>query len=231
MKRRAFTLVELLVVIGIVAVLVGLLLPSLRSAREQARRTVCAGHLQQLGIAMLLYARENNDLYPFAAGVDEKGEWYSDWIYWQGDRDVRKSAIARYIDFQTAVLTCPADLVEDHSRLTISKWPYPFSYTMNMLFSSYYPQYRPRTTSVRMPSEKILMFDEDQNSIDDGNFSPILVGKSDENFLAIRHDSPFTGSIARSADGRRGNVAFADGHVDFVDRYYTQQPAHYDPKQ
>lgn len=231
MRRRAFTLVELLVVIGILAVLLGLLMPGLRAAREISRRTACAANLQHLGVAMVLYAHENAELYPFAAGVDQGGAYPADWIYWQGNRDVRKSAIARYINFQTSMLVCPSDHMDYHTRRNISPWNYPYSYTMNMLFSSYYAQYRPRTTSVRTPSEKILLFDEDEHSIDDGNFSPILVNQRDENFLAIRHDAPFTGSIARSADGRRGNVAFADGHVDFVDRYFTQKPAHYDPRQ
>jgi prepilin-type N-terminal cleavage/methylation domain-containing protein len=64
-RPRAFTLVELLVVIGIIAVLVGLLMPTLTRARERARRTVCMSNLRQIGQAIHLYANENKGCIPF----------------------------------------------------------------------------------------------------------------------------------------------------------------------
>jgi prepilin-type N-terminal cleavage/methylation domain-containing protein/prepilin-type processing-associated H-X9-DG protein len=61
---KAFTLVELLVVIGIIALLISILLPSLNKAREQAKRTQCLSNLRQVHFAYTYYAMSNHDQVP-----------------------------------------------------------------------------------------------------------------------------------------------------------------------
>lgn len=63
-KPRAFTLVELLVVIGIIAVLISMLLPALRRARDEANRVYCRSQLRQITMACLMYANEHKGFLP-----------------------------------------------------------------------------------------------------------------------------------------------------------------------
>jgi len=64
---RAFTLLELLVVIGVMAILIGVLMPILASARRSARMAACASNLHQIGISLEIYQSENKQTYPYAA--------------------------------------------------------------------------------------------------------------------------------------------------------------------
>src|SRR5437667_5970086 len=70
-RRGGFTLVELLVVIGIIALLISILLPSLSKARESAQRVVCLSNLRQLGLSIQTYAVQYKDAIPIGY-MDQK---------------------------------------------------------------------------------------------------------------------------------------------------------------
>jgi prepilin-type N-terminal cleavage/methylation domain-containing protein/prepilin-type processing-associated H-X9-DG protein len=73
MHKRAFTLVELLVVLAVIGILAGLLLPALVGAKEGGKATACLSNLHQIGIALQLYVQENQNLLPVMQNVGTNG--------------------------------------------------------------------------------------------------------------------------------------------------------------
>ena len=80
-KRRAFTLVELLVVIGIIAILMAMLLPALEAARQRAMDVLCTSNLRQVGLCVLMYMDDNEGAIIYAGDhrLDRKcNRWFWD---------------------------------------------------------------------------------------------------------------------------------------------------------
>ena len=128
-RRRllAFTLVELMVVMAIIALLAGLSLPGIQNAINKARSIKCAGNLHAIGVAASLAATDNNNRYP---EIDQAGGP----VYPDGQATNMIGALGPY-GVTTNTIQCPVDLVNGPSSFTT----YGSSYEWDPVFDDENP--------------------------------------------------------------------------------------------
>lgn len=165
-RRKGFTLIEFLVVIGVIAILAAMLFPAFARAREKARQANCLSNEKQLGLAFAMYVQDNDETFPGApdgaAGIGQYGGWV--W-YSQFDNpqtgpstaiDPTKGALYPYAR-NAQIYRCPSD-----NRGTVS-------YEMNGLLRYAF------AGSVYDESTCLLLVEENQfGTANDGYFNTAM---------------------------------------------------------
>lgn len=208
--KFGFTLIELLVVIAVIGILGAMLIPLTGKARASARQAQCASNLRQIGMALRLYADENDGLLPGIAHLRVEDSWVF--------------ALRPYLDNVNEIRICPSDPRADRMR----EVDWATSYVMNdiIFFPSTDEFGRPagedfrRIDALQAPSRTILAFIEaDHRGIapsDDHTHATDWGGNWSAVLNDIAPDRHRAGGEDPSRTTGNANYLFADGHVQAI---------------
>jgi len=214
-----------LVVIGIIAVLIGVLLPALSRAREQSNKVACSSNLKQLATAYIMYCNDNRGMLPGPGS--NANPMPEDWIYWQNTtaRPFKDSRLLKYLgNISENLFRCPSDA---NWAKRANGSAYHYSYTVNNKLTSssgvgnIIGTRAMKLSNVRNSTQKVLLIEEDDSSIDDA--SAKIDGTSPPNTISVRHDRQhkYPEDLSKTPIpnlDRFGMVVYCDGHSDAMTR-------------
>jgi prepilin-type processing-associated H-X9-DG protein/prepilin-type N-terminal cleavage/methylation domain-containing protein len=223
--RPAFSLIELLVVIGIIALLLGFLLPMLARARIAARTTQCKSNLRQMILAFTSYATEQHGIMPpnsvsLPDGTTDYWFGWTDNAFPMENRklDPTRGLVAAYFgNGMATALQCP-EFPYDDPNFYPEFAVHAADYGMNIYLSPYgFLKKTFKITSVRHPSTTVVFADGVMcDGLPPGSFhEPFYLGIDLTPAGTPQIASPY-GGFVHWRHQNRANVAYLDGHVDEV---------------
>lgn len=243
-NQSAFTLVELLVVIGIIGILASLLLPALAGAKMKSYTARCSSNVRQVVMAVMSYTGDNDGDTPGCASRNAYGFQNADWIYWRttpGYPPLQSSPLAPYFGgINDRLFRCAGDRYDgDRISLTgdAANGPYFYSYSMNSYdivggrnlgMTSIFQgppaaptAYKFAFDTVNNPSGKIMLAEE-QSSLSSAE-APYAAGVPVRSMVV--QDGRWTNAdILTVRHSDRANAGFADGHTELVTWQFGQDP-------
>jgi prepilin-type N-terminal cleavage/methylation domain-containing protein len=141
--RPGFTLIELLVVIAVIAILAGLLLPVLTSAKETAARVQCLNNVKQIGYAVYLYTEDHEDFFPLVEDWPAfGGQRGNSGVYASDQYAPTNRPLNDYVGHRLDVFHCPRDKGDALNGVSIPLWDaYGNSYIMQLGADSFRTKY------------------------------------------------------------------------------------------
>ena len=228
--HRAFTLIELLVVIAIIALMLGILLPSLAAARDTAQTTICASNIKQLLLANIGYATEYRDHFvPAAQDFTFHGNFNTpiNMKRWHGERDSfndpfdpARGPLVEYLGRDGQVKQCP-EFIEDLDTAGFEAGAGGYGYNQQYIGGRYDLAQQPNiepdnttatTTVVARPQQTVMFTDAAFLQQVGGTTQFIAYSFAEPPAWATGPGTPNPTIHFRHRG--QANVAWVDGHVD-----------------